>query len=330
MARTDDITLTQLAYVAAIDTHRHFARAAKACGVTQPTLSMQLAKLERALGAALFDRSRAPVVPTDVGARLVEQARVTLREASRLHEIVAQRSGVIGGELRLGIIPTLAPYLLPRVIQRLARLHPGLELVIQERLTADIVEEIRRDTLDAGIVASEISEPGIVERMLFREPFLGYLSTGHRLAARRSITPADLSLDDLWLLSDGHCFRDQAVQLCAKRGRGVGTVDSAGAGGETACILGVRFESGNLETLKRLVERGTGMTLLPALAALDLQTATERRRLRPFRPAGPARDVRLIRRRNQLKQPLVDAVVTELLESLPATLRAVPATRGRG
>ena len=315
-----DLTLTQLTYVVAIDTHRHFARAADACGVTQPTLSMQIAKLERSLGVLLFDRSRAPVLPTDVGVQVIEQARVTLRAASRLAEIAGARAGVVAGVVRLGIIPTIAPYLLPRVIHRLAALHPSLELVIEERLTGDIVEALRRDALDAGIVASAVVEPGTVERMLFTEPFVGYLSTTHRLAKKRRISPADLSLDDLWLLSEGHCFREQTVQLCGQRSsRGARASTSKSA---RACTVGAHFESGNLETLKRLVESGTGMTLLPLLAALDLQTAAERRRVRQFSGPAPSRGVRLVRRRDHLKQHLVEAVVSGLLDTLPNEIRA--------
>ncbi|MDB4875019.1 MAG: oxyR [Gemmatimonadetes bacterium] len=316
-----DLTLTQLAYVVAIDTHRHFARAAEACNVTQPTLSMQIAKLERTLGVALFDRARAPVVPTDIGVHLIAQARVTLRAASRMAEIAEARAGVVAGVLRLGVIPTLAPYLLPRVIQRLAKLYPELELVIEERLTDDVITGLRRDTLDAGIVASAIAEPGTDERMLFTEPFVGYLSTTHRLARQRKINRSDLLLDDLWLLSEGHCFREQTVQLCEQR-PSRGHRAPAAHQNPRGCTVGVQFESGNLETLKRLVETGTGMTLLPMLAALDLQTAAERRRIRPFVAPAPAREVRLVRRRDYLKQHLVEAVVTGILETLPDEIRA--------
>jgi LysR family hydrogen peroxide-inducible transcriptional activator len=314
-----DVTLIQLAYVAAIDTHRHFARAAEACGVTQPTLSMQLAKLEAALGVTLFDRRRSPVVPTDIGHALIEQARIVLREAHRLREISHARGGLVEGELRLGVIPTVAPYLLPAVLHRLARQHPRLTLIIEERLTDDIVQGLRRDVLDAGIVATPVEDTGMAERTLFVEPFIGYVSAGHRLATAPTIRTSDLSLDDLWLLAEGHCFREQAIQLCGQRtSRG----RSAAAPATPTAALSVRFESGNLETLKRLVEQGEGMTLLPMLAALDLQTASERRRLRPFSGRPPAREIRLVRRRDYLKQHLVEAVVGAVMESLPEQLRA--------
>jgi LysR family hydrogen peroxide-inducible transcriptional activator len=157
-----------------------------------------------------------------------------------------------------------------------------------------------------------------VEHPLFTEPFVGYVGTKHRLARHRTITASDLSLDDLWLLSEGHCFRTQTVQLCSQRG-------ARGSRSETACTIGARFESGNLETLKRLVERGTGMTLLPALATHELRTAAERRCVRPFAAPAPSREVRLVRRRAYLKRHLLDALVTCLLDTLPGELMATSA-----
>jgi len=307
-----DLSLGQLAYVVAVDTHRHFGRAAAACNVTQPTLSMQLRKLETSLGVSLFDRSRSPVVPTDVGRLVVEQARVALREAERIVDLLGGDEGRVTGELRLGVIPTLAPYLLPRLVPAFVRRHPGIALVLEERVTGDVLEGLRRETLDAGIVASAMAGPEVTERVLFREPFVGYVSAGHRLAGRRVLTPADLSIDDLWLLAEGHCFREQAIRLCRRR-----TSRRPAAAGDTA---GARFESGNLETLARLVEQGVGMTLLPALAAADLRTDAQRALIRPFARPAPMREVRLVRRRAHLKQHLVDALVAELLAVLPEEL----------
>lgn len=304
------MTLTQLAYLVAVDTHQHFGRAAESCNVTQPTLSMQLRKLERTLGVLLFDRSRVPVVPTEVGSLVIAQARVALREAARISDVRDAAAGIVAGELRLGVIPTLAPYLLPRVLPVLAHDYPQLELIIEERVTDDILDGLRRDTLDAGVVASPVTSPNLIERVLFSEPFVGYVSASHRLARRRSISAADLSLDDLWLLAEGHCFRTQTVQLCSER-------SARGGRSEGSCTVGVRFESGNLETLKRLVERGVGMTLLPALAAADLCTAAQRRLLRPFSKPAPSRDIRLVLRRAYHKQYLVNAVVDCLLNTLP-------------
>jgi LysR family hydrogen peroxide-inducible transcriptional activator len=308
------VTLTQLAYAVAIDAHRHFGQAAAACHVTQPTLSMQLRKLEGALGVTLFDRSRTPVVPTEVGARVDEQARAVLREAARLGDIVDGGAGEVVGQLRLGVIPTLAPYLLPRTVGALARAHPRLELVVEEYITDDVVARVQRGSLDAGLVASPVASATIAEQPLFTEPFVAYVAPGHRLAAAATVSPDDLSLDDLWLLSDGHCLRDQAVALCNHR-------PPRGARATERVPASARFESGNLETLKRLVEQDVGMTLLPALAATDLHTDAQRRLLRPFTGPAPSRDVRLVRRREQGKQRLIDAVVGVVVEVLPDSVQ---------
>jgi len=314
-----DATLTQLAYAVAVDAHRHFGRAAAACGVTQPTLSMQIGKLERALGITLFERGRSPVTPTEAGRRVVAQARVALREAARVREVCAAAGDDIAGELRLGVIPTLAPYLLPRLLPALVERHPRLALVIEERVTDDVLAGLRGGALDAALVATPAAADDVVETVLFREPFVAYVGAGHRLAGRTTITPADLSLDDLWLLAEGHCFRAQAVRLCGQRA-GHGARSRATGDAAAACTATTRFESGNLETLKRLVERGIGMTLLPALAAADL-APSQQALVRPFAAPAPSRDVRLARPRASTRAHLVEAFAAALRRSLPEDVR---------
>ncbi len=305
------ITLTQLSYAVALDTHRHFARAASACNVSQPTLSMQLRKLETALGATLFDRTRTPVIPTDIGVALLEQARVALREVARLGDLRDAAAGRIAGELRLAVIPTLAPYLLPAVLELIGVRHPQLELVVEERVTESVLEGLRDDTLDAGLVASAVETPGVIGRTLFHEPFFGYVSKSHRLAGRKRLDVSDLLLGDLWLLSEGHCLRTQVITLCRQRQNRVGVRARDVAPG---CTRIARFESGNLETLKGLVERGVGMTLLPALAASGLVTKAQRRLLVPFADPAPSRSIRLVRGRRHVREHLVRAVVTIVRE----------------
>jgi len=319
-SRLGSMTLTQLAYAVAVDTHGHFGQAAAACHVTQPTLSMQLRKLERGLGVVLFDRSRAPVVATDLGRLLLDQARVVLQEASRLPDLRDQSLGLVTGELRVGALPTLAPYLLPRFLQRLTESHPELRLVVEELPTAGILEGLRQETLDAGLIASREATAGTVARVLFEEPFVGYVHRDHPLAARPALTNADLTLDDVWLLSEAHCLRAQTVQLCQERG-------GAAPGAAPSCARAVRFESGNLETLKHLVERSGGLTLLPRLAIGDAapsSTAADRGAAAlviPFAAPAPVRPITLVRRRAYLKRHLVDAFVASLMASLPADLK---------
>jgi LysR family hydrogen peroxide-inducible transcriptional activator len=285
---------------------------------------MQLGKLERALGATLFDRMRAPVVPTELGALVAAQARVVLREAARVAELGRAADGAVAGELRLGVIPTLAPYLLPRVLDELARRHPLLALVVEERLTDDVLDGLRHDALDVALLASPAGPaPELEERALFHEPFVGYVGAGHRLAGRDTLDAADLSLDDLWLLAEGHCLRSDVVRLCGQR-------EARGARGASAARPGgARFESGNLETLKRLVERGRGMTLLPALAAAELPTAAQRRLVRPFDEPAPSRTIRLVRRRALRRPQLAEALAAAVLDVLPSSCERVAPTRTR-
>lgn len=303
---TSHLTLSQLAYAIAVDTHRHFERAARACNVSQPTLSMQLQKLEVTLGETLFDRSRSPVVPTDIGRVLIAQARVILHETARLGDLRDAASGKFEGELRVGIIPTLAPYLFPAVLETLAEHHPRIELAVEEGVTETVLDALRLDTLDVGIVATTTEAPGIISRTLFHEPFVAYVGSSHRLAGRARLSVTDLSPDDMWLLADGHCFRTQVLSLCRQRGR---SRASAPRDGSSVPSPLARFESGNLETIKRLVERGTGMTLLPALAAGELRSEAQRNLLIPFSNPIPGRTIRLVRRRNHMRAHLVSALV---------------------
>jgi LysR family transcriptional regulator, hydrogen peroxide-inducible genes activator len=306
------MTLSQLAYVVAVDRHRHFTRAAEAAGVTQPTLSMQIRKLEKELGIEIFDRSRTPVRPTDLGAGIVEQARAVLHEAERLRGLARIPSGEVVGELRVGIIPTLGPFILPSLLPELIRRHPRLTLTVEEVQTAEILEGLRTESLDAGVIATPADRPGLLERELFEEPFVAYLSRGHPLEARAALRAGDLRLDDLWLLQEGHCFRDQVKDLCSR------VASSEGRSGR------LRFQSGNLGTLKRMVDGSGGMTLLPLLATRDL-TDEERSRVRPFRSPVPTRLVRLVQGRAYLKRPLVEALAEQLLVQCPEELRRPPA-----
>lgn len=305
------MTLTQLTYVVAVDTYGHFGRAADACYVTQPALSMQVRKLEGELGVVLFDRSRTPVVPTDLGRLVVEQARVVLREAARIPELRDEAWGETAGELRVGVLPTLGPYLLPRFVHELARRHPRLELVLEEGLTETLLERIRNETLDAALIATA-DAADLVLQPLFDEPMVAYVSRTHPLAAKTRVTPRDLPREDFWLLSEAHCLRAQTLQLC-----------EGGEDGRGRCTHGIRMQSGNLETLKRLVENGEGFTLLPALAVDDLRGDHPGACIIPFADPVPTRQVVLVRRRIYLKRHLVDAFLEALRASLPPSVRAI-------
>lgn len=311
------MTLTQLAYLVAVEKHGHFGRAARACYVTQPTLSMQVQKLEKELGVEIFDRSRAPVRATELGRLIVEQARRTVREAARISDLLQAHRGETAGELRVGVIPTVGPYLLPRFVHALAQRHPALALRVEELPTATILERLRAETLDAGVVATDEAGAGLQQEWLYDEPLVAYVNAHHPLAALDGIRPGGLSRDDVWVLSEAHCLRAQVLGLCMQ-----GTLPEEGG---PRCAPGVRFESGNLETLKRLVENGEGMTLLPALAAEFVQAGEGApARLVPFHAPVPTRRITLVRRRASLKRHLVRTFVQALLEGLPPGICALP------
>ncbi len=298
-------SLAQLEYAVALADHGHFGRAAVACGISQPALSMQVRALERRLGVPLFDRDATPVTPTDLGALVIEHARTMLGDGGAIVDLPARIAGRVEGELRLGVLPTLAPYLLPRALPGIARRYPALRLVVEELPTPVVLDRLRAGGIDAGIIATVPHEAGLRHRALFREPLLLYVHRSHPLAARKRVRADELSPDDAWLLSDEHCLRAQSLALCKDR------ESVSGVG----CAGNVRFESGNVETLRRLVEGGEGFTLLPWLAVP--KPVPRSVRVIPIGAPAPSREVRLVQRRQYLKAHLVDAVVHALLDGLP-------------
>ena len=207
------MTLLQLQYVVALDKYRHFRLAAEACHVTQPSLSTQVQKLEEELGVILFDRNARPVVPTELGRQVIEYARLVLGEVARLEALVQEATGEMAGELRVGILSTIAPYLLPIVIAAFSRRYPNVTLIFEELLGDQIVDYIKRDLLDAGLMAVSPATSDIIEVPLFVEPLVGYVARGYRLFERETIRPEDLDPDEVWMSSKGHCFRDQVLVL---------------------------------------------------------------------------------------------------------------------
>jgi len=309
------MTLTQLSYIVAVATHGSFGLAARKCHVTQPTLSMQIQKLEDILGVLIFDRSKQPVVMTSIGARLVEQARIILREAERLQEIVRAESGQIQGDFRLGIIPTIAPYLLPLFLQKFVDRYPTVNLTVEELETSHIVQRLKEDTLDAGILATPLHDNGILENRLYDEPFFACFSKNDVLAQKEVMHEKDLPLDRILLLNEGNCLRDQMINLCQFKAR---TPKKAPR---------LHFESGSLTTLIRLVEQGSGFTIVPYLAVATV--STESCITRPFASPQPVREISLIVRRSYVKHNILEALRKEVLENLPARLKEYQQDKGR-
>src|SRR5450631_2203180 len=292
------MTLVQLEYIVAVDTYRHFATAAGYCFVTQPTLSMQVQKLEEELGLKIFDRSKQPVIPTEAGRELIDQARKILSEASVIGEIVQAKKGVLTGELRIGIIPTLAPYLLPLFIQGFTGKYPQIKLVVGEMTTESVVARLREGRIDVGILVTPLQENGIREHVLFYEELLVYVSRKNAAYKKHYMLAQDIDPNKLWLLEEGHCFRSQIVKLCELR--------KASREGSQ-----FEYEAGSLETLRRMVELNDGITILPELAATDL-SKRQMELIRHFKRPAPMREVSLVVHRDFVKQRLVQALKQEI------------------
>jgi LysR family hydrogen peroxide-inducible transcriptional activator len=303
------ITLTQLEYIVEVAKKQSFGLAAQSCFVTQPTISMQINKLEEELGVVLFDRTKKPVEPTSIGRKIIQQARTAIQEVSRIEELVQSEKGKVEGEFKLGVIPTLAPYLLPRFLESFTKKYPLVDLIIEEMQTHSIVEKLKEDSLDAGILVTPLKIKGILEKHLFYEPFIVYLTAKHPLHKLETVTEKDLNLDDIWLLNEGHCFRDQVMDLCRKRKQ---------AGWNHKNLV---FESGNLETIIRLVDKNFGYTLLPYLATMEMPRAEVKKKLRFFKNPIPNREVSIVTSRTFLKKSIIKALTEDIIASLPEELQ---------
>jgi len=290
------MTLIQLKYVIAVDTYRHFATAADHCFVTQPTLSMQISKLEKELDILLFDRNKHPVEPTEIGKQIIAQARIVMQESERIEELVKGSKGIIAGEFRLGIIPTVSPALLPRFLRPIMNEYPDIHLRIEELQTDQILEQINKNQLDAGILATPLENSNVVEKPLYYEPFMAYIPDGHRLQNEEFVLHSELNLKDILLLKNGHCFRDNVINLCKAAFPETSTNEHL-----------LELESGNFETLIRLSNQGFGMTLLPYLTALDLYEEN-RKYIKPIEHPQPSREISIVHSKPQLKLSIIEII----------------------
>lgn len=300
------VTLTQLEYVVAVDTYRHFGKAAENCFITQPTLSMQIKKLEEDLGIAIFDRSKQPLIPTDVGTKIIEQARVLLKEAEKISDIVKDHKNLISGELKIGIIPTLAPYLLPLFVGNYKRKYPNIQIKVKELTTNNIIKYLNRDLIDVGILVTPLHEEKIIEKPVFYEGMMIYAHHEHLLHKKKKITVKNIATPEIWLLSDGHCFRHQVINLCSYH-----------SGNNKK--LPFFFEAGSLETLMNIIDKEGGLTLIPELATLEMPEDRFKNVLR-FSDINPLREVSLVYSRHFAKSKLIDLLWKEILASVPEKL----------
>ena len=287
------MTITQLQYVLAVAEHKNFTLAAEKCFVTQPTLSMQIQKIEEELKVQIFDRSKKPIQLTEIGQKIVNQAKNIVIEADRIKDIVEHQKGFIGGEFRLGIIPTIMPTLLPMFLNNFIKKYPKVKLIIEELNTDEIILRLKKGHLDAAIAATPLEDEKIKEIVLYYEPFVAYIPNNFAISHKNEIEVSDLNLDDILLLQDGHCFRDGILNLCKTQ--------------DINASNSFQLESGSFETLIKLADEGLGTTLLPYLHTLDLKEK-DKSKLRHFKEPKPAREVSLIYPKNELKIHIIDAL----------------------
>jgi len=300
------MTLVQLEYIVAVDTYRSFVNAAEKCFVTQPTLSMQVQKLEEMLNVKIFDRSKQPVIPTEIGSQIVEQARLILQESQKIKEIISSQQQDIVGELKVGIIPTVAPYLLPQVIASMMQKYPDLKLVIWEYTTEDIIHHLKTGVLDCGILATPLADNSIAEIPMYYETFVTYISKNSKLFKKKNIDANDLEDENIWLLNEGHCMRSQVLNICRS------TKDNR--------IQGLTYNTGSVETLIRMVDMNNGATLLPELALAEL-SPKQLSKVRSFKSPEPVREISLVTHKNYIKKRMLNAFREEILAVIPKAMK---------
>ena len=303
------MTLIQLEYIVALNKYRHFVTAAEKCFVTQPTLSMQIQKLEDELDVKIFDRSKQPIEPTLMGERIIKQAMTVLESARKIPEMIQEIRGSVQGNLNIGIIPTIAPYLVPLFITQTISEYPDLHIQIEELLTDQIVDALMNNDLDIGIIATPLNEPGIREIPLYYEPFVVFSSKEHRFFKKEKIDANDLSIDDMWLLNEGHCFSSHAINLC-------------GADQIKTQSLALNYRSGSLESLSKLVEQQYGYTLLPWLSLMDMEER-KKKLVREFNKPVPKREISIVVKDTFLKEKMINAIKDKILDNIPEELKTL-------
>ena len=269
------MTLQQLEYIIALDKTRHFVRAAEMCGVTQPTLSAMIQKLEDELDCRIFDRSSHPIVPTEVGAMILQQAQVVMFNVHQLRENVLTQKGSVAGSLSLAIIPTVAPYLLPELITLFRRDYVDISLKISEMRTETIIEKLHSAEIDMAILSTPLDDPKILEVPLYYEKFVAYISPNEPLYLQDEVSTNDLQLDHLWVLEEGHCLRNQVFNFCKNK---------------THSAI---YEAGSIDTLVKIVERNGGYTVIPELH-INLLTDVQKQHLRKIVRPEATREIALV------------------------------------
>lgn len=298
------MNIQQLEYIIAVDNHRHFAKAAEASFVTQPTLSMMIQKLEDELNIKIFDRSQLPVQPTPIGVQIINQARVIVSQVKQIKEIIQEEKGIVQGVFRLGIIPTIAPYLLPQFMKVHEENGYDIELSIEEITTAQIIERLLNGSLDGAILATPLKNDKLKEHPIYYEKFFSYVSPRETsLYAKKELDEEDININRLWLLEDVHCFRSQILKLCNLRKR------------KSSHSL-FTYQAGSINTLINIVDNNSGMTIIPEMTITEL-SENQKKNVRSFKDITPVREVSLVTRKEFLRERVIKIIIDEVKKSVP-------------
>lgn len=300
------MNIQQLEYIVAVERLGSFSKAAEACFVTQPTLSMMVQKLEEELNLTLFDRSKQPIIVTDAGRAILSQAKKILQESAVLKQIATDNLKEVTGELRIGIIPTLAPYLLPLFLKGFLQNFPSAKLVISEHTTENIIKGLTENTIDVGILATPLNHTGLKEQPLFYERFLAYIADETLATKKKYLLAGDIDVDNLWLLEEGHCLRSQILNLCELRKAGEHKVN-------------LEYEAGSIESLLNIVDINNGITIIPELAALHFNKK-RKSNLKEFKAPVPVREVSLVTYRHFVKHKLLEALKKEIISGVKGVI----------
>lgn len=293
----------QLEYIIAIDKLRNFVKASEACFVTQATLSMMVKKLEEELGVRIFDRSRQPVKTTLIGEKIISQAKKILAESRKLKEIIDDEKDIVHGELRIGIIPTLAPYLLPLFLKNFLHDFPLVKLVINELTTDVILQKLKNGDLDAAILATPLHEHSLHEQVLFYERYYLYVGQKEKGFDKQFVLSKDIDINRLWLLEEGHCMRSQILNFCSLKK-------------QKEAEEQFHYNAGSIETLKNMVDTSFGMTIIPELATHSMGAA-QKKRLRTFKNPVPVREISLVTHHEFLKATLIGSLKQSIMAVIP-------------
>ncbi|GHT62692.1 transcriptional regulator [Bacteroidia bacterium] len=302
------MNIQQLEYIIAVDNFRHFAKAAEMCCITQPTLSMMIQKMEEELGVKIFDRSKHPVVPTAIGRLIIDQARISLKHLKQIKDLVENEQNTAKGTFKLGIIPTIAPYLVPAILKKQSSKYKDIELILKENTTNNLISDIQKGIIDGGLMAGPLNHPELVEYPLYYEKFYAYVSPVDEKYREKEIDLDEIDINDVWLLENEHCLRGQIERLCQMK-RKAATDD-----------IFIKYESGSIDTLIHIVDYNHGITIIPEMHAMGL-SEDKQENLRAFKNTTAVREVSLIISKEYVRKTMLQLIIEIIKSSVPKSMQ---------